>query len=232
LHWFSSCCLNPGLLGSVFQLSCLPRRPLQRRRPHGPGRWKPRLLPGVTCCHRITRNHRAFGVGRDLWGSPSPTPLGHPQQPAQDSVQAGLEYLQRRRLHNLPGQPVPVLALRPGRPEPGGLCTAHFSASAGLLVGPLCRRRGHGYGCLQKQPDSCTPLRFQLLDFPCSSGADISRQCQPQGARAAEHYSHMYQGGLVKRQECEMLTLVLPSFAKAAIGSALRFLFSWMTLMP
>jgi len=46
------------------------------------------------------------GVGRDLCGSPSPTPLpkkGHPEQAAQDLVQAGLEYLQRRRLHNLPG---------------------------------------------------------------------------------------------------------------------------------
>jgi len=52
------------------------------------------------------------GFGRDLCGSPSPTPLpkqGHLQQAAQDLVQAGLEYLQRGRLHNLPGQPVPVL---------------------------------------------------------------------------------------------------------------------------
>ena len=52
------------------------------------------------------------GVGRDLCGSSSPTLLpkqGHLQQAAQDPVQAGLEYLQRRRLHNLPGQPVPVL---------------------------------------------------------------------------------------------------------------------------
>ena len=52
-----------------------------------------------------------FGVGRDLCGS-CPTPLpkqGRLQQAAQDRVQAGLEYLQRRRLHNLPGQPVPVL---------------------------------------------------------------------------------------------------------------------------
>jgi len=41
------------------------------------------------------------GVGRDLCGSSSPTPLlkqGHLQQAAQDLVQAGLEYLQRRRL--------------------------------------------------------------------------------------------------------------------------------------
>jgi len=47
------------------------------------------------------------GVGRDLYGSSSPTPLlkqGHLQQAAQDLVQAGLEYLQSRRLHNLPGQ--------------------------------------------------------------------------------------------------------------------------------
>jgi len=51
------------------------------------------------------------GVGRDLCGSPSPTPLpkqGHLQQAAQDRVQVGLEYLQRRILHSLPGQPVPV----------------------------------------------------------------------------------------------------------------------------
>jgi len=51
-------------------------------------------------------------VGRDLCGSSSPTPLlkqGHPEQAAQDRVQAGLEYLQRRRLYSLPGQPVPML---------------------------------------------------------------------------------------------------------------------------
>ena len=59
-----------------------------------------------------SQNHRMVGVGRDVCGSSSPTPLpkhGHLQQAAQDLVQAGLEYLQRRRLHSLPGQPVPVL---------------------------------------------------------------------------------------------------------------------------
>jgi len=59
-----------------------------------------------------SQNHRMLGVGRDLCGSSSPTPLrkkGHPEQAAQDLVQAGLEYLQRRRLHNLSGQPVAVL---------------------------------------------------------------------------------------------------------------------------
>ena len=70
----------------------------------------PAVFHGFT--HTESQNHRMSGVGRDLWGSPSPTPLlkqGHPEQAAQDRVQAGLEYLQRRRLHNLPGQPVPVL---------------------------------------------------------------------------------------------------------------------------
>ena len=53
------------------------------------------------------QNHRMFRVGRDLCGSSSPIPLpkqGDLQQAAQDLVQAGLEYLQRRRLHNLPGR--------------------------------------------------------------------------------------------------------------------------------
>jgi len=64
----------------------------------------------LSAAYRITQNHSMVGVGRDLCGSSSPTPLpkqGHPEQAAQDHVQAGLEYLQRRRLHNLPGQPVP-----------------------------------------------------------------------------------------------------------------------------
>ena len=63
-------------------------------------------------CTTESQNYTIVGVGRDLRGSSSPTPLpkqGHLQQAAQDLVQAGLEYLQRRRLHNLPGQPVPVL---------------------------------------------------------------------------------------------------------------------------
>jgi len=45
-----------------------------------------------------------IGVGRDLCGSPSPTPMlkqGHLEQAAQDHIQAGFEYLQRRRIHNL-----------------------------------------------------------------------------------------------------------------------------------
>jgi len=43
------------------------------------------------------------GIGRDLCGSSSPNLMpkqGHLQQAVEDLVQAGLEYLQRRRLHN------------------------------------------------------------------------------------------------------------------------------------
>jgi len=52
------------------------------------------------------------GVGRDLCGASGSTPLskqGHLEKVAQDLIQASFEYLQRRRIHNLPGQPVPVL---------------------------------------------------------------------------------------------------------------------------
>jgi len=65
------------------------------------------------------------GIGRDLCGSSSPTLLpkkGHLQKAAEDLVQAGLEYLQRRRLHSLPGQPVPVL------------CHPHTTYSCGPLT--------------------------------------------------------------------------------------------------
>jgi len=43
-----------------------------------------------------------------IWSNPLPK-QGHLQQAAQDHIQEGFEYLQRRRLHNLPGQPVPAL---------------------------------------------------------------------------------------------------------------------------
>jgi len=59
-----------------------------------------------------SQNHRMLRVGRDLCGPSSPTLLpqqGHLQQAAQNLVKAGLEYLQRRRLHSHPGQPGPGL---------------------------------------------------------------------------------------------------------------------------
>jgi len=52
------------------------------------------------------------GVGRDLCGSSSLTPVpkqGHLEQVVQDLIQTDFEYLQRRRLHSLSGQTLPVL---------------------------------------------------------------------------------------------------------------------------
>jgi len=87
----------------------------------GPSRLRAMLLmpsPGAWHSHQCpltaSQNHRLFGVGRALCGSPSPTPLpkqGHPEPATQDLVQAGFEYLQRRRLHSLPGQPEPKQAM-------------------------------------------------------------------------------------------------------------------------
>jgi len=58
------------------------------------------------------QNHSMVDIGRDLWRSFGPTALlkqGHLEQVAQDHVQMAFEYLQAGRIHNLPGQPLPVL---------------------------------------------------------------------------------------------------------------------------
>jgi len=52
-------------------------------------------------------------VGRNLWRSSSPIPLlrqSHLEPVAPENVQMAFEYLQRWRLHNLPGPPMPVLS--------------------------------------------------------------------------------------------------------------------------
>ena len=77
------------------------------------------------------QNHRMVGVGRDLCGSPSTTPCRSRvtySRLHRTFVQAGLEYLQGRRLHSLPGQPVPGLRhpLKPPQvcqPSPGQIVT-------------------------------------------------------------------------------------------------------------
>ena len=61
--------------------------------------------------HRISESQHGGGWQGPLWVTQSnPLPKqGHPEQAAQHRVQAGLEYLQRRRVHSLPGQPGPGL---------------------------------------------------------------------------------------------------------------------------
>jgi len=63
----------------------------------------------------ISQNHRIARVIRDLKRSSSPSPL-----PTQVGIQMDLEYLHRRRLHNLSGQP--------------------FQCSITLCVSPIYRR--------------------------------------------------------------------------------------------
>jgi len=68
-------------------------------------------MNALTLSYIVTYHHRMVGVGRHLCAS-SPTHLlkqGRLEQVAQDLVHTGVEYLQRRRIHNLSGQPVPGL---------------------------------------------------------------------------------------------------------------------------
>ena len=111
----------------------------------------------------MSQNHRMVGVGRDLWGSSSPTPLtkqGHLQQAAQDRGQVGLEYLQKRRLHNLSGHPVPVLChpqseevlphVQLELPVPVAPCPVaghHWKESGHILNGPHVFDAEAGFTC-------------------------------------------------------------------------------------
>ena len=69
-----------------------------------------RLFPFLQGRWQVESQHGQGWQG-PLWVTqPNPLPKqGHPEQAAQHRGQAGLEYLQRRRLHSLPGQPGPGL---------------------------------------------------------------------------------------------------------------------------
>ena len=56
-----------------------------------------------------SQNHMGWKGPLEIIETNPPAKAGSLHQVAQVGVQARLEYLQRRRLHNLPGQPVPVL---------------------------------------------------------------------------------------------------------------------------
>jgi len=68
---------------------------------------------------------------------------GHPEQAAQHLVQVGLEYLQRRRLHSLPGQPVPGLRLSSHR-SPHPLLITAMKKALGQQSGGLGRAQSRG----------------------------------------------------------------------------------------
>lgn len=56
-----------------------------------------------------SQNCRGWKGPQKIIGSNTPAKAGSLEQAAQVGVQTHLKYLQRRRLHSLPGQPVPVL---------------------------------------------------------------------------------------------------------------------------
>jgi len=110
--------------------------------------------------------------------------VGYPEQAAQDLVQAGLEYLQRRRLHSPSGQPVPVLR-HPQREE----VLPHVQMELPLLqfvpVGP-CPVAGHHWKELG--PILLTPtleiflrshrsLLFSRLNKPSSLSLSSQERC-------------------------------------------------------
>ena len=88
------------------QSPCIQARACTQERPQGSIR-----TAGLKWEGGITKSERGQGWQGPLWVTQSnPLPKqGHPEQAAQHRGQAGLEYLQRRRLHRLPGQPVPGL---------------------------------------------------------------------------------------------------------------------------
>ena len=67
----------------------------------------PVLSSGLPSVHRITE---LLGLGGTSGGHPAQpaAEAGSPEQVAEEGVQVGLQYPQRRRLHSLSGQPVPV----------------------------------------------------------------------------------------------------------------------------
>jgi len=90
-------------------------------------------VPGVP--GTVTESQNFRGWQGPLWVTQSnPLPKqGHPEQAAQDLVQAGLEYLQRRRLHSLPGQPQPL----PGKGDAERLQGGSETDTPHCVV-PLC----------------------------------------------------------------------------------------------
>ena len=115
-----------------------------------------------------------IGVGRDLCGSSSPNPLpkqGHLQQAAQHLVQVDLEYFQRRRLHNLPGQPVPVLH-HPQSEEV--LCLAGTSYASVCQDVELCQGMGQ---------DKAGPCMF--TSFRLRAGTELGTSLVLQGRNIA-----------------------------------------------
>ena len=71
---------------------------------------------GLPAVHGLQVGHALITEPQGLGGTSgddlvqSPAKAGSLEQVSQECIQVGFEYLQRRRLHNLSGQPAPVLS--------------------------------------------------------------------------------------------------------------------------
>ena len=101
--------------------------------PQLPGRHQ-RAKGSGGICPTITGSQHGRGWQGPLWVTqPNPLPKqGHPEQAAQHRVQVGLEYLQRRRLHSLPGQPMDGLI---GEGRQNEFCTRRGACSSVSVQG-------------------------------------------------------------------------------------------------
>ena len=129
------------------------------------------------------QNHRMFEVGRDLCGSSGPTLLpkqGHLQQAAEDRVQAGLEYLQRRRLHNLPGQPVPGLH----HPQSEEVLPHVQTETPSPPVHPRGKRTTAGKAVCHGSTKMFTTEKYRKSILTCSRSCALA---------LALHYPYVYQ---------------------------------------
>jgi len=95
-------------------------------------------VPSCKVSYYFTESQNGRGWKGPL-GVTQPNPLpkqGHPEQAAQDLIQVGLEYLQRRRIHDPSGQPVPGLR----HPQSSSSCSAGTSSASVCARCPLsCR---------------------------------------------------------------------------------------------
>ena len=111
--------LFPQAVGSSPESSSFSAPPTT---PHRDSRRLPPTAVGLLTQHdpasELIESQHGRGWQGPLWVTqPNSLPKqGHPEQGAQHRGQAGLEYLQRRRLHSLPGQPGPGLC-HPQREE-------------------------------------------------------------------------------------------------------------------
>ena len=115
---------------------------------------------------RIIESQNFWGWKGPLWVTQSNSlpKQGHPEQAAQHHVQAGLEYLQRRRLHSLPGQNLSESVTLQGKKFFLMIQKAVASREGEKVTGDFCPRKPVPPSTRASAPASLGPLSAA---FPC-----------------------------------------------------------------